>query len=76
MRNSRWQPTLLVARHRAASAGRDRRHRRTGQWRWALGVVLANHLLLMLVGLWAAQPLAGAELDAASRCRCARNEIA
>ena len=53
MRSARWQPMLLI---RASIV----LHALAlllviiapGQWRWALGAVLANHLLLMLLGLW------------------------
>ncbi len=53
MRNSRWQPTLLLRAsmllHLLALIVVIAE---PGQWRWALGAVLANHALLALVGLW------------------------
>ncbi len=53
MRNTRWQPTLLVRTsivlHLLALIVVIAE---PGQWRWALGAVLANHALVTLVGLW------------------------
>ena len=53
MRNSRWQPTLLIrtsiALHLLALIVVIAE---PGQWRWALGAALANHALITLVGLW------------------------
>jgi peptidoglycan/xylan/chitin deacetylase (PgdA/CDA1 family) len=53
MRNSRWQPTLLIRTsivlHLLALIVVIAE---PGQWRWALGAVLANHTLLTLLGLW------------------------
>jgi peptidoglycan/xylan/chitin deacetylase (PgdA/CDA1 family) len=53
MRNSRWQPAPLIRAsivlHLLALIGVIAE---PGQWRWALGAVLANHTLLTLVGLW------------------------
>jgi len=53
MRNSPWQPTLLVRAsivlHLLALLAVIAE---PGRWRWALGAVLANQALLTLVGLW------------------------
>jgi peptidoglycan/xylan/chitin deacetylase (PgdA/CDA1 family) len=77
MRNSRWQPTLLVRTsivlHLLAVIAviAD-----PGQWRWALGVVLANHLLLMLTGLWPRSHWLGPNWTQLPAAAAARNEIA
>jgi len=51
--SSRWQPTLLfrtsIVLHLLALIVVIAE---PGQWRWALGAVLANHTLITLVGLW------------------------
>lgn len=77
MGSSRWQPTPLIrasiALHLLALIAVIAE---PGQWRWALGAVLADHALLMLVGLWPRSQWLGAnwtQLPAAAR---ARNEIA
>jgi len=77
MPDSRWRPTLLIrasiALHLLALVALIAA---PGQWRWALGAVLANHTLLMLVGLWPRSRWLGpnwTQLPAAAR---ARNEIA
>lgn len=77
MRNSRWQPTLLirtsiVVHLLALSAVIAER----GQWRWALGAVLANHVLLMLTGLWPRSRWLGPNWTRLPAAAAARNEIA
>lgn len=47
-----------------------------GQWRWALGAVLANHTLLMLVGLWPRSQWLGPNWTQLPAAAAARNEIA
>ena len=51
--NSRWQPTALIrasiALHLLALIAVIAE---PGQWRWALGAVLADHALIAIVGLW------------------------
>jgi peptidoglycan/xylan/chitin deacetylase (PgdA/CDA1 family) len=77
MRNTRWQPTLLV---RASIV----LHLLAvivvivapGQWRWALGAVLANHALLTLVGLWPRSHWLGPNWIRLPTAASARNEIA
>ncbi len=53
MTNRSWQPTLLIRAtlllHVSALIFLVAEPL---QWRWALGAVFANHLLLMLAGLW------------------------
>ncbi len=53
MFNSAWHPTLLirasVALHGLALVAAIAE---PAQWRWALGAVVINHLLLTAVGLW------------------------
>ena len=77
MRNSRWQPTPLI---------------RTSivlhllalivvlaepvQWRWALSAVLANHLLLTLVGLWPRSQWLGPNWTQLPAAATAANRIA
>ena len=46
------------------------------QWRWALGAVLANHLLLTLVGLWPRSNWLGPNWTKLPAAAIARNEIA
>lgn len=77
MHNPRWQPTLLVraslALHFLALVAvlAD-----SGLWRWALGVVFANHVLLTLVGLWPRSRWLGANWTHLPAAAAARNEIA
>ena len=77
MRNSRWQPTLLI---RASIV----LHLlalivvivEPGQWRWALGAVLANHGVLTLAGLWPRSHWLGPNWTRLPAAAAARNEIA
>lgn len=77
MRNARWRPTLLI---RASIAV----HLLAlvlviavpGQWRWALGVVLANQIVLTLVGLWPRSHWLGPNWRELPAAAAARNEIA
>lgn len=77
MRNSRWQPTLLIrasiALHLLALIGVAAEPE---QWRWALGAVLSNHFLLMLVGLWPRSHWLGPNWTQLPAASTARNEIA
>jgi peptidoglycan/xylan/chitin deacetylase (PgdA/CDA1 family) len=77
MHNSRWQPTPLIRTsivlHLLALivVVAD-----PGQWRWALGAVLANHAVFTLLGLWPRSQWLGpnwAQLPAAA---AAKNTIA
>ena len=47
-----------------------------GQWRWALGAVLANHALLTLLGLWPRSHWLGPNWTRLPAAATARNEIA
>ena len=77
MRNTYWQPTLLVrasiALHLLAMIAVIAE---PGQWRWALGAVLANHLVLLLVGLWPRSEWLGPNWTQLPAPAAARNEIA
>lgn len=77
MRNSRWQPTLLIRAsivlHLLALIVVIAE---PGQWRWALVAVLANHTLLMLVGLWPRSRWLGPNWTRLPAAATARNEIA
>jgi len=77
IRNSRWHPTLLVRAsivlHLLAAIAVIAE---PGQWRWALGAVLANHTLLMLVGLWPRSQWLGPNWTQLPAAAAARNEIA
>jgi peptidoglycan/xylan/chitin deacetylase (PgdA/CDA1 family) len=77
MRNSRWRPTLLirasVALHLLALIGVIAE---PGQWPWALGAVLADHALLMLLGLWPRSHWLGPNWTRLPAASTGRNEIA
>ena len=47
-----------------------------GQWRWALGAVLANHLLITAIGLWPRSTWLGPNWIRLPAAAAARNEIA
>ncbi len=47
-----------------------------GQWRWALGAVLANHLLITAIGLWPRSNWLGPNWTCLPAAAAARNEIA
>ena len=77
MRSARWQPTLLIhlsiALHLLAlllvSAAPQ-------QWRWALGAVLVNQIVLMLAGLWPRSHWLGSNWTQLPAAATARNEVA
>ena len=77
MRNSRWQPTLLIRTsivlHLLALIVVIAE---PGQWRWALGAVLANHTLLALVGLWPRSHWLGPNWTKLPAAATAKNSIA
>ncbi|BBP04380.1 hypothetical protein TPL01_21410 [Sulfuriferula plumbiphila] len=77
MRNTRWQPTLLIRAtivlHVLALLAVIAK---PGQWRWALGAVLANHVLLTLVGLWPRSRWLGPNWTQLPAAASARNETA
>ncbi len=77
MRNSRWRPTLLIrmsiALHLLALMGVIAE---PAQWRWALGAVLADHALLVLLGLWPRSRWLGPNWTRLPAASTARNEIA
>ena len=77
MRNTHWQPTLLIrasiALHLLAVIAIIAE---PGQWRWALGAVLANHALLILQGLWPRSHWLGPNWARLPAAATSRNEIA
>ena len=76
MHRVRWRPPLLVrgtlALHLLALATVIAA---PGQWRWALGAVAANHLLLAAIGLWPRSHWLGANWTRLPAAATARNEI-
>jgi peptidoglycan/xylan/chitin deacetylase (PgdA/CDA1 family) len=77
MPSARWQPTVLVrasiALHVLALVAVIAE---PGQWRYALGAVLANHLLLTAIGLWPRSHWLGPNWTRLPAAATARNEIA
>lgn len=77
MHSARWQPALLIRAtivlHVLALVAVIAE---PGQWRWALGAVLANHALLTLLGLWPRSHLLGPNWTRLPAAATARNEIA
>ncbi len=77
MRNTGWQPTLLIrasiALHLLAVVAVIAAPE---HWRWALGAVLANHALLTLLGLWPRSHWLGPNWTRLPAAATARNEIA
>src|SRR5450830_1319322 len=77
MRSARWQPTLLIRTsivlHLLALILVIAE---PGQWRWALGAVLANHALLTLLGLWPRSHWLGPNWTRLPVAATVRNEIA
>ncbi len=77
MPSAPWQPTLLIRAslmlHVLALAAMIAA---PGQWRWALGAVLANHALLTLLGVWPRSRWLGPNWTRLPAAATARNEIA
>ena len=77
MCSAHWQPTLLIRAtlvlHVLALAAVIAA---PAQWRWALGAVLANHALLVLLGLWPRSHWLGPNWTRLPAAATARNEIA
>ena len=77
MRDSRWQPTLLIRTsivlHLLALIVVIAE---PGLWRWALLAVIANHALLTLAGLWPRSHWLGPNWTQLPAAAAARNEIA
>src|SRR5512133_274711 len=77
MRNSSWRPTPFIrasiALHLLALVTAIAE---PGQWRWALGAVLANHALFTLIGLWPRSHWLGPNWTRLPAAATARNEIA
>lgn len=77
MFDSAWRPTLLirasVALHGLALVAVIAA---PAHWRWALGAVIGNHLLLTAVGLWPRSTWLGPNWTRLPAAAAARNEIA
>lgn len=77
MTDTRWRPTLLIRTtfvlHLFAPAAL---FVVPGQWRWLLGVILANHVLLASLGLWPRSRWLGTNLTRLPAAAAARGEIA
>jgi peptidoglycan/xylan/chitin deacetylase (PgdA/CDA1 family) len=77
MRDPAWHPTLLirasVALHGLALLAVIAE---PAQWRWALGAVVINHLLLTAVGLWPRSNVLGPNWTRLPAAATARQEIA
>jgi peptidoglycan-N-acetylglucosamine deacetylase len=77
MRNPAWRPTLLIrasfALHGLALVAVIAE---PTQWRWALGAVVINHLLLTAVGLWPRSNWLGPNWTRLPAAAAARHEIA
>ena len=77
MPDARWRPSALirvsVAVHALALAGLVIA---PAHWRWALGAVIANHLLLTAVGLWPRSHWLGPNWTRLPAAATARHEIA
>ena len=77
MRNPRWRPTLLIratmALHLLALLAVIVE---PGHWRWALGAVLASHVLIVAIGLWPRSHWLGPNWTRLPAAATARNEVA
>lgn len=77
MRDPRWQPSALIraslALHGLAGLALIAA---PGHWCWALGAVLANHMLLTVLGLWPRSHWLGPNWTRLPAAATARNEIA
>jgi peptidoglycan/xylan/chitin deacetylase (PgdA/CDA1 family) len=72
-----WQPTLLVRASLLLHAlALTLIGAAPGQWRWVLGVVLADHGWLMLCGLWPRSQALGANWNTLPVAAAARGEVA
>lgn len=76
MRDPAWQPTLLIRAsivlHGLASVAMIAD---PTQWRWALGAVVVNHLLLIAVSLWPRSNWLGPNWTRLPAAATARHEI-
>jgi len=77
MPETRWRPTPLIRASLVLHAlALLAVLVEPGQWRWALGAVLANHALLTLLGLWPRSHWLGPNWTQLPAAATARNEIA
>jgi peptidoglycan/xylan/chitin deacetylase (PgdA/CDA1 family) len=76
MPSARWKPTLLIRAslllHGLALAAAIVA---PSQWRWALGAVLANHIVLGLAGMWPRSRWLGANFVQLPPAAAAQNKI-
>lgn len=76
MPKARWQPTLFIRTslllHVLALVAVIFK---SGQWRWVLGAVVANHLLLAAIGLWPRSHWLGPNWTRLPAAAKTRNEI-
>jgi peptidoglycan-N-acetylglucosamine deacetylase len=77
LNTARWRPALLIrasiALHLLALVLAIAM---PGQWRWALGIVLANQIMLTLAGLWPRSHWLGPNWRELPAAAAVRNEIA
>lgn len=77
MSNPRWQPTLLVratfALHVIALVALVAT---PAQWPWILAIVIANHIVVTVIGLWPRSHALGPNWTQLPACTTVRNEIA
>lgn len=77
MPDTRWQPTLLIRASIALHVlALPVLIAEPGLWRWVLGAVLANHVLLAMAGLWPRSRWLGPNWTRLPAAAIARNEIA
>src|SRR5689334_10833568 len=77
MRNRGWHPTFLIrltiALHVSALV---LVLVEPGQWHWVLAVVIANHIVLTVAGLWPRSNWLGSNWTQLPAAAIARNEVA
>lgn len=75
MSDPHWQPTPLI-RITLLVHGLALVIGAAGHWRWALGAIITNHLVLMMLGLWPRSHALGPNWTRLPAAATARNEIA
>lgn len=77
LNTARWRPTLLIRASIALHVSALMLVLvEPGLWRWALGGVIANHIVLTLVGLWPRSNWLGSNWTQLPDAATARNEVA